>query len=462
MPKFRKAIVKAGVYNVANPKGERRTEIITPERIQHWAATHGEMQKTKTGFQIPAPWAHSYKLPDGRVFIPGPVEMSNPSAGRSDMNAGFWDNLTAEIDPTDGLMTLYGVLDAPGDPADFKTPAGKIGKTVRETSILALPSYPDGKGNEFKDILGHIALVTHPIEPGQTNFEEVKSYALAMSHFAFKLGDAVTMSFPEPPPTEEVDGEEMGDEEGELEDEDEVTNAVTQDVSTLIPLLRDCGIVLPDDTTITNLVERLQVALGQKSFVDDDEDEGYGENGNDKKKKGSVTKPPEGAEEESSTTFMSTNNTPVALTEATLMSHPVVTGLKAQNDGFLKHITATEKAIRKNRINTLVKNGQIEQKYATEKLLPMAEAFQMNFTPEGNVIPHALDSVLEALEATPAKTAAEKLPGFVNPQMAAMAGFMMSASAPEGSDTPTDPNLGFVPLKAEEIASAADQLMLLS
>lgn len=458
MPRFRKPIVKAGVYNVATPSGERRTEIITDERIRHWASIHTQMNASGTGFKIPAPWAHSFKGKDGNVFIPGPISMSSPeNSGRSDYNAGFWEKLEAMIDPADGLMTLFGEVEVPGDANDAKTPAGKIGKSVRETSIFAAPEFQDGKGNKFNDVLMHVALVTHPIEPGQKNFEEVKEYGLAMSHYAFKLGGAMKMSAIDPPTDQDESTDPFAeDTEDEENDDSEINIATDEDVGTVLPLLRKCGINLPDDVNAANFVSYLKVALGQKSFEGDDDDgEGYGENGKGKKKKGSINQPPEGAEEESAATFMSTN-----ITEATLMSHPVVTGLQAQNQGLLNLLTATAKKNRVDRVNVLVGKGHITQDYANSKLLPQIEAFQMSFAADGNLVPQAVDSVIEALEATAPTQPTKQVQGmaFNNPAMAQMANFMMSATAPEGSDTPVNHQAGFIPLTPDQTKALADNL----
>lgn len=57
MAKFKKPIVSAGVFLVGNDQGGRHTEVLTKDRLHHWAKTFGVMKKN--GVRIPAPWAHS-------------------------------------------------------------------------------------------------------------------------------------------------------------------------------------------------------------------------------------------------------------------------------------------------------------------------------------------------------------------------------------------------------------------
>lgn len=452
MAKFKKEIVKAGVYNVATVGGGRRFDALPPERLVHWANTYRKMKSTGTGYRIPAPWNHDLNAK--------PVALARGKAPRSDNNAGFWDDFWVEPNE-EGVPTLYGYLDSPGDPNDPNTPAGKVGTLVKETSIYAEPVFEDGKGNKFEDVLFHVALVTHPIEPGQKNFELVNEnggVAIAMSHFAYALGDRSSLMANE---AFELPASHETEEDSDPEDADpsKIKNASDSNIKVLLDALRSVGIDLPDDTNDENLKERLLVAVRQHQACqkNDDDDEEYGEKAGNKHK-GDLNKPPKGAVEDAAGTIMSTTTQPAALDETTLMSHPVVKSLQDQNAGLRNYITVTEKANRQRRIDALIATGRVTKAYADAHLLPLLNGFTMSF--EANAAPGPLDATLVALEAIPAapsKASAGNIP-FATPQAQMAASFLMSSSAPHGSETPTDPFAAPQQLSEEDASAAAAQI----
>jgi len=371
MARFEKEILPPGYYRVSDGKGGFRWEHLTRERLAKWAAQHTAMKAA--GFNLPAPWSHS------RESVP--VQMgTDGTLPRSDINAGFWESLS--IDPKTGA--LKGILEVPGDKNDPNTPAGKVSTSVKEVSVYGVPSFTMGDtGQTFTDTLAHIALVTHPIQPGQKNFVAIPSgapsgtLALAMS----SMGD--------PNDTDPAsDGIGLP-----------AKAQVTSTVQSLLPLLASRGIVLPVDTNDSNLVERLSVALMQPASQATPPAAAT----QPPAPNSSIRTPPPGAQAKTPVTVaMSTGNTTVSDPNATLdtvMSHPQVQAMKSNMDQMSAHINSLEKQKRADRIATLVSHGRITKAYSDAYLKPQLDAFQMSF---GATTSHQLDTLLVALEQLPA------------------------------------------------------------
>ena len=426
MPKFEKMIVSAGTYLVGEEGGGRRVEVLTPERLKHWATQFSRMKQN--GLAVPGPWKHAKEAM--------PVMMgNNGTVERSDLNAGFWDEMVVRRNEQ-GVDTLWGIIEAPGDPNDLNTNAGKIGKVVKETSIYARPEFVDGKGNVYKDAIMHAALVTHPIEPGQSNFkllEPQDGMTIAMSHCTGLLMSADSTPFSKSGKTsDDLPGSEPNDDQGNVED------APTGDLKTVIDLLAQIGVIIPKDTQADNFNERLSVALQQRISGEDDEEE----------EEGSLTKPPKDAEQESVPMIMSTPAKAPEVTADVIMSHPSYVALKTQNTQLFNVMNEQARSARGTRINALIRAGKITKEYADANLVPMLSGFQMSFNAEGKEVTSPLDTVLAALEAQPtvAKPATPTGPNqiFANGSIAQLAPFLMSSVAPEGSETPVHPISGFM------------------
>lgn len=370
MPKFKKLIVTQGTYHT-----DLGVVDLPPERIKHWANQHTEMRKA--GLLTPAPWFHDFQK-----AVPVRVGDAAESALRSSAdNGGFWDKMWSELQ-TDGKLALWGEVDAPGDENDTSTPAGKVGKTVRECSIYAAKEYKDGLGRVWKDVPMHVALCTHPIQPGQRNFEAVKpevGVALAMS----MLGNASDPNLdPNKPP------------------------AYTQMKELLEKLKKVKKLALPEDTNEVNLAERLMLAVTQAEVSEADDLEG------------STRKPPEGAKEENAPLVMALTKPQIAaiiaqkvvnpatgqpFTEAELTTPDVPAGDVAQtkqmNTILMSHLGNTKKDALKIRLTNLLARG-LDADTANKILLPQIESVVMSFTPEGQALPLAIEQTLTMLESS--------------------------------------------------------------
>jgi hypothetical protein len=318
MAKFRKQIVAAGVYDIPLPGGGSRVELLTPTRLQHWAETGNRM--LRAGFRIPAPWCHD---PNALPFKMG----NDGTLPNSLQNVGFWESLEVSANEQ-GVPALFGLVDVPGDAQDPNSPAGKIGNTIQDTSVYVRPNFRDSAGRNWSDALMHIALVTHPVEHGQPNFQPVPKsgietpaipgspvhiqageLALSMSHCRYQIdahgdwhlamaapGSGLAANGPGTAGGSPVNAtgarsskgltDTLGDESGD--------RRISSFQELLIRLREVAKIALPEDTTEETLVERLGVALMQKAASEEDEE-----------KPGSTIKPPEGAREQTAPVVMS-------------------------------------------------------------------------------------------------------------------------------------------------------------
>jgi hypothetical protein len=242
MPKFRKEIVTAGTYKQWDKEKQQwYNREVSPEFLQKLKSSFDRM--TEKGLKVPAPWKHDLNI-HAFAKIDGP----NPSGGfleDANQNGGFWENLETEV--IKGKTTLVGVIDAPGDVNDPNTPAGKVSKTVRDTSIYVRDKMPitDGSDDYIENALMHIALVTHPIQPGQANFEALEDNAsyLAMSQLVEEPGD----------------------------DADDDLDTGNYNIPKLAEELKKClKIFIPETTTIKNLIPNLMASIKQYEMLNND------------------------------------------------------------------------------------------------------------------------------------------------------------------------------------------------
>lgn len=443
MARLTKAIVRAGVHNVSTPNGERRWETILPERLQHWADQANEM--IASGHSIPAPFSHD---PSATPVLMGPGGLPATSYD----NAGFWDSFYVGID--NGTPTLFGEIEPPGDENDPRSPAFKIGRTVKETSIYAEPLFVDGRGVQRQDALLHAAFVLNPIEPGQSppvpaSPAKPGSVAIAMSQCVYPL----TMGPGSPPPKKpkpkaggspplSPGGEGQGGtppagplptqtptypkgrQAREPLDGESVRSG--SDITTVLENLRKVArLILPDDTSEENILERLNAALIQKDLSESE----------DGVESGVTRRAPPGAVEQSPPILMAFSaqqidalvkanvinpatskpftkseleaNVPVQMAQPTASQTPTppVPDPRDQAIAFLMGQTQNQaKAGRLARAKALV-GRKVSQNYFDTHLKPLLDGFKMSYSqgPDGVLVesPNALDATLAALEAQP-------------------------------------------------------------
>lgn len=408
--KFIKDIVSVGRYEIPDGRGGVREHEISLDRLRKWANTFNSMRES--GIRIPCPFNHDVNAV--------PVQLgSDGTLASSQENAGFWDALWVDEDQG----KLMGVLDAHGEGSDPNSPAGKISNTIRETSVYVRPQgWKDGKGRDWEEPILHIAAVTHPIQPGQDNFQPLaEDIAIAMAFKADKTTTkakpkAKSSSLPLPPgESDGVDATTPTNPDKVLGSEKPDVAAMGGSMSDVIGMLKDIAkIALPEDTNEQNFVERLRIALTQKSISEEDEED-----------EGTVFQPPEGAALRNAPFVMAFSQQQIeAIVQAKInnpatgkpfsasdlqsagtvdaevvMSHPKFAELTNSMNTMLNTLTEQAKSAYKGRIETLVKTGRAGKTYADATLMPMVDSLVMSFGPEGKPVTQPLDIVLNTLEA---------------------------------------------------------------
>lgn len=350
MTVYRKKIVTPGVYNVNILGKGRETRAITSDKIRITADTCNKM--LEAGLKIPAPFAHR----DENGVVPKPLAEGEKGSWNAAINGGYWKKF--EVDPEDG--GLVGFVECPGDENDLNTPAGKVGKTIQETSVVMLPKWEDGEGRIWEDVLWHVALVDgKSVETDQTNFEKVDvgpELALAM---AFSMADSV-----EQPGNQSATG---------------VSH--TSEVNKIRELLVEkLDIELPQDTNDMNFYDRFLTVLTSLKTKEEEED---------------LTKQPEGTESPSS---------PIAMSELTPEQVEVLEGklevIEMKSKVVLGIVLVNKKQELSSRIDMLQKTGKIGKTRAKdwgEKVEAIAMSLDM-FDDKGDYPELAIEMAVSAME----------------------------------------------------------------
>lgn len=393
MAKFKKLIVTPGTHNVGRVDGSSEIVPITKERIATWAKNTNIAKSL--GVKIPAPFAHQ----DLNKNFPLPVILGTDGASLADaysgysgiswdaaINAGFWeDDFT--IDPTTG--GLIGHVEAPGDEKDSNSIAGKIGTTVKETSVFVMGPRKvvvNGVEHEIGEHLAHVACCLHPSQPGQRNFEPVKvqltpDLKLAMS---FCMADMVGSPANNAP----AGAASVVPATNAMEDP---TKPKDLELTNLLTMLRNvCYVDLADSTTRESLINDLSLALRQKS-ADQQETE---------KDQDSLTQRPEGADTKSPSIAMTTNLLPNGTAPKV---DPVVVPTAADTllAMTMSNLIVSKKDALKKRIDRLVATGRTTKVFADAKLYAPVLALAMSpaqLATAGGDISKVRDSVEDLIE----------------------------------------------------------------
>jgi len=361
---FFKKILSPGRYLVNDLAGGRRTEHFTTDRFKSWIATFNRMREA--GLSVPAPTFHDPQAVPLLDTAPG--KPSTPSAG-SFQNKGWWKDLF--IDPASG--SLFGRLEIP-----LAEDAARIGTTVKDVSPLVRKSWTDGLGRTWEDAILHIGLVTHPVAPGQENFQPILDGAMAFS-LSSLLPENAAMADDDkskvPPDSDDSDSNDSDsrDESGTAKE----TGAHT--IGEALEALSSVGLTLPDDTTPDNLIERICVAAGALAAKKSSEaPEGSPPSG-------STEKPP-----------------PIVMGDVTIMA-PTPAAISTIDKGlaFASRLARHHYAYR---VKALVESGRIPFAMAKARLQPLVEGIQLSLSDlddAGNLKPNSLDATLDLLESVP-------------------------------------------------------------
>lgn len=366
MPKFTKDIVTEGKYRQYDKATKSFSKVVELKAsdLGNIVDTFNKM-KSK-GLKVPAPWKHDLGIHTFTKIEKGDDGVLEDSS----KNAGFWERLELAKNAV-GKTVLRGVIDAPGSEDDPNTPAGKIGKTVKDTSIYLKDKYQltDESGEIIDNAIMHIAVVTHPIEPGQSNFESLDSNVITMSQM-IQEGDDPS------PPNPVIDDSKLGE---------------------LISSLKDCcKLYVPEGTTIENLIPNLLIAVKQYEMLHEEES-GNSENPNYLKVDPII---------------MSMSKEQIDAIVGTKAVNPatgkpfVAEDFNVKEDtsktllmSVISQLEATKKNQYTERVKNLVSTGRVTDEYANTHLLPKAVGYSFNEETKGE--DPVLDSILMSLEALP-------------------------------------------------------------
>jgi len=297
---FQKTMLRVGEYH--SPDGK---VCVTPRRLRHWASNFQRLDSAKQ--VVPMHWDHG-----------SDVDSLRPLSERE-----FSSNRTRSAKNSVGKLTDFKVS-ADGKSAEitFQTlePAAtrKVASNAVYVSPVIFPQWKDGAGNQYKDLITHLDLVNHPVDHSQSLAKPVSpngavacALRMGLGTQPYRLGAAMADKDYEKDEMlddeilddemmdEEILDEEMGDEDEadmlgddlagdpdfedemmddgeEIEDFDaelddlgmdtgeELEMDVVDDgsaVGDLMLALADHDVVLPEDTTMENFMDRLRTAL---------------------------------------------------------------------------------------------------------------------------------------------------------------------------------------------------------
>lgn len=170
MPILRKEVVPIGKFLASTPDGGRVWQDFDMGFTTEMVNTTNSM--IGAGLRIPAPFGHK------KLALPE-ITTSTPPAYD---NAGYWQSLAIEKN-NKGLDALFAYIDLPGSDNETNSMYYKAKNSAKEVSLSYRDTFQDGLGRIWKNGIMHIALVNHPIVPGQEEFKDVpdKSFVVNMS-----------------------------------------------------------------------------------------------------------------------------------------------------------------------------------------------------------------------------------------------------------------------------------------
>jgi hypothetical protein len=231
---FHKAILKVSDYH--SPDGRVS---VTKQRLKHWANEIGRLQRA--GYTIPMHFDHGKDL---ESMSPVRLDLNDKTRSASNTVGKLKDFKVAK----DGLSAEITV--------ETLTPSAteKVKSNAVFVSPVIMDSWTDGANNRYSDIITSVDLVDHPVDHSQGPFytatPEPICCALRMS--------ATTQIYrlSENPNVENEDQEMPTEETPEATPEGSSTS-----VADVLAELAKLNIILPDDTTEANFLDRLRPAL---------------------------------------------------------------------------------------------------------------------------------------------------------------------------------------------------------
>ncbi len=233
MQRFRRQIVRPGRH----VRSSGQVVTVTDGDIQRWK--NGLDTLGKHGRQPPIILGHTAIDSTGYEGKPLTQDERKEADQKQELmnTIGWIDPKSASIEKDGGLW------------ADLEVPEGQHAENIRSGkyrfgSPETARQWPAFDGQQFSDIVTHLAFVKHPTDPGQN------TNTIQMSDIADNL---VQFADPEPAPAQPQSKNDLDVPQTSVGDD--------RRLQSIIALLEEFGISLADDVTTETLPEQLHVAL---------------------------------------------------------------------------------------------------------------------------------------------------------------------------------------------------------
>jgi len=304
---FQKTMLTVGEYH--SPDGQVR---VTPGRLKHWEKNFKRLDNARQ--VVPMHWDHGSDVDSLR-----PLSQTE-----------FHRNKTRSAKNSVGKLTDFKVSqDGKSAEITFQTldsqATSKVASNAVYVSPVIFPKWKDGAGNQYRDLITHLDLVNHPVDHSQSLAKKVEPQPITcclrmgLSNQPFRLGasmadkdkydddemldDDIDMELDDDDEmldddAEMLDGEGDVDIDIDLDDDDdemlgddldaeidsemedlgmdsgeEMDLDIVDDgsqVGDLMLALADHDVVLPEDTSMENFMDRLRTALIAKKGTSSD------------------------------------------------------------------------------------------------------------------------------------------------------------------------------------------------
>ena len=248
--RLKKAILKIGKYQ--SPDGEI---VVTPERLRGWENSFGLMKSRNLGIPVGADHADDAAKTVPVALSAGKQKKRSPLDG-----VGWLESFKVAADGKSAEITL--------DIADEKA-ADKALKNLVEVSPIIYPTWRDGQGKEYSDVITHVDLVHHPVDASQSKFERVPEAIACCLRMAadigtteptlYRMSDDFGKSDDDSSDSGESDKGEETKPEAEPENPDlpNSPDVDQQQLEALIAILAKLGYALPADASQETIIRDL-------------------------------------------------------------------------------------------------------------------------------------------------------------------------------------------------------------
>lgn len=254
---FKKVMLKVGDKHA--PAG---TVHVTPEQLQHWSRECARMKRNKQ--VVPIDWDHAAKDEDLQ-----PVSLSEykQRLRSSQTTVGRLHDFRLAPDGQGAEITL-----------DVRSPHAIEQAELNNVFVspVIVPYFKDGSGNEYRNIIGHVDFVNYPVDHDQSDFIPVEQGSIACS-LRMAGQPIIRLSRDADMADEKDDEKDEKEDETDLEGGDELESPpvepeaalpeqpepepIPTSVKEVLAALAQHDIILPNDTTEANFLDRVHSAL---------------------------------------------------------------------------------------------------------------------------------------------------------------------------------------------------------